>query len=105
MRKDTRFRFVSPDSDEPSALLAIENGAPLPARPSPLTWRPVRRIERPRNGVPIVLYESGVRFGGLFFASPEALRRLIVPDARFDAYVAGNPAVKAWVVSWYDANG
>jgi hypothetical protein len=104
LREDTRFRFVSPDSDEPSALLAIENGAPLPARPAPLGWRQVRRIERPRNGVPIVVYESGVRLGGLFVASPEALRQLIVPDSKFDAYVADNSAVKAWVVSWYAAN-
>ena len=105
MRNDTRFRFVPPDSDDPSALLAIENGAPLPARTVPLDWREVGRIERPRNGVPVVLYESGVRFGGRFHRSPETLRQVIVPDAEFDAYVAGNPAVKAWVVSWYAANG
>jgi 4-amino-4-deoxy-L-arabinose transferase-like glycosyltransferase len=105
LRNDPRFSFVSSDSEEPSALLAIENGVPLPARSAPLTWRPVRTIERPRNGVPIVLYESAVRFGGRVFASPEALRALIVPDARFDAYVEANPAVKAWVVAWYAATG
>jgi hypothetical protein len=105
LRDDPRFRFVAPDSDEPAALLGIENGEPLPPRTAPLAWRPVRRIERPRNGVPIVVYESGVRLGGRFFASPEALRQLITPDAKFDEYVEGKPAVKAWVVAWYGANG
>jgi glutamine phosphoribosylpyrophosphate amidotransferase len=54
---------------------------------------------------PLVLYESGVRFGGRFLASPEELRRLILPDARFDEYVAKRPAVKAWLESWYAAKG
>jgi 4-amino-4-deoxy-L-arabinose transferase-like glycosyltransferase len=105
MRNDERFRLVSSDSDEPSALLALENGAPLPPRRDSLAWSPIRRVERPRNGVPLVLYESGIRFGGRFVASPEELRRLIVPDARFDEYVAERPAVKAWLESWYAANG
>ena len=105
MRNDPRFRLVSSDSDEPSALLALQNGAPLPSRSDSLAWSPIRRIERPRNGVPLVLYESGVRFGGRFLASPEELRRLILPDARFDEYVAKRPAVKAWLESWYAAKG
>jgi hypothetical protein len=104
MRNDSRFSFVAPDTDDPSALYAIENGAPLPVRSAPLAWSPVRRVERPRDGVPLVVHESGVRFGGRFVASPEELRRLIVPDARFDAYVAGRPGVKAWVEAWYTAN-
>ena len=105
MRNDERFHFVAPETDDPSALYAIENGAPLPTRTAPLAWTPVRRIERPRNGVPLVLSESGVRVGERIVASPEELRRLIVPDARFDAYVARRPAVKAWLEAWYRANG
>jgi 4-amino-4-deoxy-L-arabinose transferase-like glycosyltransferase len=105
MRNDSRFRLVPSDSDEPSALLALENGAPLPPRSDSLAWGPIHRVERPRNGVPLVLYESGVRFRGRFVASPEELRRLIVPDARFDEYVAERPAVKSWLESWYGANG
>lgn len=105
MREDSRFRFVPPDADDPSALVAIENGRPLPARTSPLSWRPIRRIERPRDGVPVVLYEAGVRLGGHVVASPEVLRRLIVPDARFDEYVASHPAVRSWVEAWYSAHG
>ena len=105
MRNDTRFSFVSSDSDQPGALLALENGAALPPRSDALSWGPVRRVERPRNGVPLVLYESGVRFRGRFVASPEELRRLIVPDARFDEYIAQHPAVKSWLEAWYDANG
>jgi 4-amino-4-deoxy-L-arabinose transferase-like glycosyltransferase len=105
MRNDSRFRFVAPDADDPSALYAIENGSPLPARTPPLAWSAVRRIERPRDGVPLVVSESGVRFGRSFVASPEELRRRIVPDERFDAYVAGRPAVKAWLEAWYDAHG
>lgn len=105
MRNDPRFNLVSSDSDEPSALLALENGAPLPPRSDSLAWEPIHRVERPRNGVPLVLYESGVRFRGRFVASPEELRRLIAPDARFDEYVAERPAVKSWLESWYAANG
>jgi 4-amino-4-deoxy-L-arabinose transferase-like glycosyltransferase len=105
LRNDSRFRFEAPESDDPGALLAIENGTPLPARLAPLDWRPVRRVERPRNGVPLVVHEAGVRFGGRFIASPEELRQLIVPDERFDAYVAGRPAVKEWLEAWYLANG
>jgi Dolichyl-phosphate-mannose-protein mannosyltransferase len=105
MRNDSRFRFVAPDTDDPSALYAIENGAPLPPRSAPLMWGAVRHIKRPRDGVPLVVNESGIRFGGRFVASPEELRRRIVPDARFDAYVASRPAVKAWVEAWYLANG
>jgi 4-amino-4-deoxy-L-arabinose transferase-like glycosyltransferase len=105
MRNDSRFRLVPSDSDEPSALFALENGAPLPPRTDSLAWSPIRHVERPRNGVPLVLYESGIQYGGRFVASPEELRRLIVPDARFDEYVAERPAVKAWLESWYAANG
>jgi len=105
MRNDPRFRLVSSDSDDPSALLALENGAPLPPRSDSLAWGPIHRVERPRQGVPLVLYESGVRLRGRFVASPEELRRLIVPDARFDEYVAERPAVKSWLESWYAANG
>jgi 4-amino-4-deoxy-L-arabinose transferase-like glycosyltransferase len=104
MRNDARFRFVAPDSDDPSALYAIENGAPLPPRSDPLAWNPVRRVERPRGGVPLILHESGVRFGEYFFSSPEELRQLITPDERFDAYVEARPAVKAWLEAWYLAN-
>jgi hypothetical protein len=105
MRNDARFRFVAPDNDDPSALYAIENGAPLPPRSAPLAWDPVRRVERPRDGVPLVLHESGVLFGGRVISSPEELRQLIVPDERFDAYAASRPAVKAWLEAWYLANG
>jgi 4-amino-4-deoxy-L-arabinose transferase-like glycosyltransferase len=105
MRNDSRFRFESSDSDQPSALLALENGAPLPPRSDELAWGSVHRVERPRNGVPLVLYESGVRFRGRFVASPEELRRLIVPDARFDEYIAEHPAVESWLEAWYAANG
>jgi 4-amino-4-deoxy-L-arabinose transferase-like glycosyltransferase len=105
MRSDARFRLVSSDSDDPSALLALENGAPLPPRSESLAWGAIDRIDRPRGGVPLVLYESGVRFRGRFVGSPEELRRLIVPDARFDEFVAERPAVKAWLESWYAANG
>jgi hypothetical protein len=98
LRNDSRFSFVSSDSDTRSALLAIENGSPMPARSPPLLWHPVRTIERPRNDVPIVLHESVVRVGGRVFASPEDLRTMIAPDSRFDAYVDANPAVKDW--SW-----
>jgi 4-amino-4-deoxy-L-arabinose transferase-like glycosyltransferase len=104
MRNDARFRFVPPDSDDPTALFGIENGSPLPTRTPPLAWNPVRRVERPRHGVPLVVSESGVRFGGRVVASPEELRGLIAPDARFDAYVAKHPAVEAWLEAWYAAN-
>jgi hypothetical protein len=104
MRDDPRFRFVATDED-PTALYAIENGSPLPPRTAPLAWSTVQRVERPRGGVPLVVSESGVRYGGRFVASPEELRRLIVPDSRFDAYVAQRPAVKAWLEAWYGANG
>ena len=103
MRNDPRFHFVAPAADDPAALYAIENGSPLPARTAPLEWSPVRRVERPRDGVPLVVSESGVRFGGRFIGSPEELRQLIVPDARFDAYVAQRPAVRSWVEAWYGA--
>jgi hypothetical protein len=105
MRDDERFRFVAPGADDPAALYAVENGSPLPARTAPLAWSPVFRIERPRNGVPLVVSESGVRFGGRVFTSPEELRQLIVPDTRFDEYVAKRPAVRSWVEAWYAANG
>jgi 4-amino-4-deoxy-L-arabinose transferase-like glycosyltransferase len=104
MRNDTRFRFVAPDGDDPSALYAIENGAPLPSRSAPLAWNPVRRVERPRDGVPLILHQSGVRFAEHFYSSPEELRQLITPDERFDAFVEGRPAVKAWLEAWYLAN-
>jgi hypothetical protein len=104
MRNDLRFRFVAPDGDDPSALYAIENGAPLPPRSALLAWNPLRRVERPRDGVPLILHESGVRFGEHFYSSPEELRQLITPDERFDAFVEGRPAVKAWLEAWYLAN-
>jgi hypothetical protein len=105
MSHPERFRFVRDDApDAATALLAVENGAPLPRLPSPLDWRALRRFERPRDGTPLTVYESGVRRAGRFVPSPDALRRILTPDSRYDAFLAAHPPVKTWAESWYAAN-
>ena len=88
------------------ALYAVENQVELPRRPEGLEWRRLKTYERPRSGVPTVLYESGVLDDLTFAATPDELRAAIGgSDADFDAFVRERPCVGQWRTAWYAANG
>ena len=77
-----------------------ENGKPIPRPAGFGSLRLIWVYRRPRNGVPLKLYERGVWAGGHFYPTPNALRAgLGLSDRQFDAFVNAHPAVKAW----YDA--
>ena len=92
-------------TDIPGALYAIDNGTALPPRASGLSWRRSWTYTRPRHGLPVNLYQSGVVINLKFAGSPDELRAGIGgTDADYDAYLRAHPAVKAWVDSWYATN-
>jgi hypothetical protein len=87
------------------ALAGLENGAALADGPEVLTWRRARVYQRPRDGVPVVLLERAVRYGGRAMASPDELRAAIGSDADFDAWIDAHPAARQWLVAWSRAHG
>lgn len=105
-RSDTSVGLIRIDAPSTcGALLAVETMVPLPARPLPMAWRPLTTYERPRNGIPTVVYESGVVAAGRLNTSPDMLREAIGgSDADFDAFTVSQPCVKEWLTAWYEAN-
>ena len=89
------------EADRPDALYVVDNGEPLVARSDALTWKRVWTFARPRHGVPVSIYQSGVVHDLKFAGSPAELRAAIGgSDADYDAFLRDHPAVKAWAVSW-----
>lgn len=102
MRDDARFQFVRYDSEEAQdAVLAVQNFDPLPDREPGLGWQFVASMPRPRHGVPLRMYVSGVRIGAKFASTPTELRAALAwDDARYDEYVHSHPAVRRWVEAY-----
>jgi 4-amino-4-deoxy-L-arabinose transferase-like glycosyltransferase len=103
---DPNVTIVRADSDAAaSALFAVENSVALPVREGDLGWQVARAFSRPRDGVPVTLYESGVRYGAALATSPDSLREAIGgTDADYDAFVSASTSVRAWLDAWYDAH-
>jgi len=106
LRHRTNLRFVDLIVANPDdALLAFTNGMPAPGPSGHLVWRPLRTFERPRGGVPVILYERGVLLGGRVATTPDALRALVGGgDREFDQYLSTRPDVKTWYVAWHTAH-
>ena len=67
----------------------------MPPRASGLSWRRSWTYARPRSGVPVNLYQSGVVINLKFAGSPDELRAGIGgTDADYDAYLRAHPAPK-----------
>jgi hypothetical protein len=86
---------------EPGAVLGIENKGQLLRGPGPLEWHRLRALARPRDGVPVVLYERGVRVGTHIATTPTELDRLLGVGA--EQYLSTHPAVSAWKRAWLRA--
>lgn len=87
---------------EPGAVLGIENRGQLLPGPGPLEWHRLRAFARPRDGVPVVLYERGVRVGAHVATTPMDLDRLLGGGA--ERYLGTHPAVSAWKRAWLRAH-
>ncbi len=99
LRKDDRFHFVRYDSDQAQdAVIAIQNGDPLPKRESGLGWKLVGSVPRPRNGTPLQIYLGGTKIRSTFATTPTELRAALAwDDARYDHYTHSHPAVQRWL--------
>ena len=86
---------------EPGAVLGVENKGQLVPGPGPLAWRRLRAFPRPRDGVPVVLYERGVRVGAHVATTPTELARLLGGAA--ERYRSAHPEVFAWERAWFRA--
>lgn len=86
---------------EPEAVLGIENNGQLLPGPGPLEWHRLRAFARPRNGVPVVLYQRGVRVGPHVALTPTELDRRLGGGAK--RYLSTHPTVSAWKRAWLKA--
>jgi hypothetical protein len=94
LRHDTSVELVS--SDDHSDYV-VTNDLPLPADAGLGTLRPLQTFARPRNGVPLVLYDRGVVWKGRFYTTADSLRSgLGLDDKHFDAFIAHHPRIHAW---------
>ena len=94
LRHDPSVELVS-SSDHSSYV--VTNDLPLPADTGLGTLRPLQTFQRPRNGVPLVLYERGVAWKGRFYTTADSLRSgLGLDDEHFDAFIAHHPRIHAW---------
>lgn len=95
------------DSNGPSSDAAahsnyvLTNDLPLPPGGVGLgTLRLVHTFPRPRNGVPLGLYERGVAWRGRFYTTADGLRRgLGLDDRHFDAFIVRHPRMRAWYIA------
>ena len=106
LRHDTNIRLADAASEPVAgALYGFENSMVLPEEHDGLAWSLLRTYERPRGGVPVLLYQHGAVFAGRFAATPDELRRDIGgTDTDFDHFGATHPSVRTWLSAWYAAN-
>jgi len=94
LRHDASVELVSTDDH---SSYVVTNDLPLPANAGLGTLRPLKTFQRPRNGVPLVLYERGVVWKGRFYTTAESLRKgLGLDDRHFDTFIAQHPRIHAW---------
>jgi 4-amino-4-deoxy-L-arabinose transferase-like glycosyltransferase len=97
LRNDRTVDLVS--SDDHSSYV-VTNDLPLPADAGLGTLRPLWTFQRPRNGVPLVVYERGVAWKGRFYTTADSLRSgLGLDDKHFDAFIAQHRRIRAWYVA------
>jgi 4-amino-4-deoxy-L-arabinose transferase-like glycosyltransferase len=97
LRHDRQITFSPEDAN---ATYVVRNGADFPTPAGNGSLRLAWIYHRPHGGVPLELYERGVRWGKSFYRTPDELRAgLGLPDAEFDRFLQEHPPIKAW----YDA--
>lgn len=104
LRTDRLVSFVASDGATAAAAthasFVVTNDLPLPSDPGVGALRPVLTVDRPHDGVPLVLYQRGVAWAGRFYTTANGLRSgLGLPDRRFDAFIAGHPRIRAWYLA------
>jgi hypothetical protein len=106
LRHDTNIQLVDSASiPVAGALYGFENAGSLPTPHNGLGWKLLHTYNRPRSGVPVLLYQQGAVYQGTFAATPDDLRHEIGgTDKDYDRYVTAHPDVKTWLDSWYQAH-
>jgi hypothetical protein len=94
LRHDRQISFAR---DDANATYVVRNGTDVPLPAGTGTLRLAWAYQRPHGGVPLELYERGVRWRDSFYRTPDELRAgLGLPDAEFDRFLQEHPAIKAW---------
>ena len=94
LRHDRQIVFSREDAN---ATYLVRNGADFPKPAGNGSLRLTWTYHRPDGGVPLELYERGIRWRDSFYLTRDELRAgLRLPDAEFDRFLQEHPPIKAW---------
>ena len=94
LRHHPEITFSRADAN---AGYVVRNGEDSSTMTGNGSLRLIWTYRRPRGGVPVELYERGVRVHDSFFRTPDELRAgLGLPDAQFDRFLQKHLQIKAW---------
>jgi 4-amino-4-deoxy-L-arabinose transferase-like glycosyltransferase len=94
LRHDRQIVF---SRGEANATYLVRNGADFPTPAGNGSLRLAWTYHRPDDGVPLDLYERGIRWHDSFYRTRDELRAgLDLPDADFDRFLQEHPSIKAW---------
>lgn len=98
LRHDRAVQFFVPGSTVAAhSDFVLTNNQPLAAGFGVGMLKTLDTFPRPRNGVPLGLYERGFAWKGRFYTTPDSLRKgLGLDDKRFGAFIAHHPRIRAW---------
>ena len=94
LRHDRQIVFSRGDAN---ATYLVRNGADFPTPAGNGSFRLAWIYHRPHGGVPLELYERGIRWRDSFYRTRDELRAgLGLTDAEFDGFLQEHPSIKAW---------
>jgi 4-amino-4-deoxy-L-arabinose transferase-like glycosyltransferase len=85
-------------------LYGFENEGTLKTSNDGLAWRRIQVLQRPRAGVPVVLYQRVAVYRARTASTPARLRAL-VGRAGWKSYLATHPHVRRWTDAWHVVHG
>jgi hypothetical protein len=102
---DPNITIVEADrAPDAAPLYGFENDGELKTTNDGLAWRRIQVLPRPRNGVPVVLYERVAVYRGRTASTPRGLQALL-GEANWKPYLTTHPDISRWARAWHDVHG